>query len=342
MAKTLTARIKDDIVLYGALAANLGIGVAKFVAAGMTGSSSMLTEGFHSVVDSGNQVLLLYGQKKAKRPADEAHPFGYGRELYFWAFVVAILIFAVGACISIYEGWRHIQHPEPLSSPTINYVVLAISFLLEGSSWTLAVREFSASKGREGWWRAIRRSKDPAGFIVLFEDSAALAGLVIAGIGIWASHAFNDPRIDGVASILIGMILGLVAMLLARESKGLLIGERADPGIIETIRHIVAAHPAIIATIRRIVAAHPAIISVNHVRTIHTAPDSIFAAISADFDDAVTMGNGETMIEAMEDQLRAAVPTLSSIYIRPEKRENATLAPVTTATPAAGKTTTSS
>ncbi|MGW8280731.1 cation diffusion facilitator family transporter [Sphingomonas aurantiaca] len=328
MAKTLTARIKDDIVLYGALAANLGIGVAKFVAAGLTGSSSMLTEGFHSVVDSGNQVLLLYGQKKAKRPADEAHPFGYGRELYFWAFVVAILIFAIGAGVSIFEGWRHIQEPEPLTSPTINYVVLAISFALEGSSWTIAVREFAKAKGDMGWWDAIHRSKDPAGFIVLFEDSAALAGLVIAGIGIWASHAFNEPRIDGAASIAIGVILALVAVLLARESKGLLIGERADP--------------AIIATIRRIVAAHPAIISVNHVRTIHTAPDSIFAAISADFDDAVTMGNGETMIETMEDELRAAVPTLSSIYIRPEKRENATLVPVTTATGAAGKTTTPS
>jgi cation diffusion facilitator family transporter len=328
MAKTLTARIKDDIVLYGALAANLGIGVAKFVAAGLTGSSSMLTEGFHSVVDSGNQVLLLYGQKKAKRPADEAHPFGYGRELYFWAFVVAILIFAIGAGVSIFEGWRHIQEPEPLTSPTINYVVLAISFALEGSSWTIAVREFAKAKGDMGWWDAIHRSKDPAGFIVLFEDSAALAGLVIAGIGIWASHAFNEPRIDGAASIAIGVILALVAVLLARESKGLLIGERADP--------------AIIATIRRIVAAHPAIISVNHVRTIHTAPDSIFAAISADFDDAVKMGNGETMIETMEDELRAAVPTLSSIYIRPEKRENATLAPVTTATAVAGKTTTPS
>ncbi len=311
MAKTLTARIKDDIVLYGALAANLGIGVAKFVAAGMTGSSSMLTEGFHSVVDSGNQVLLLYGQKKAKRPADEAHPFGYGRELYFWAFVVAILIFAIGAGVSIFEGLRHIREPEPLTSPTINYVVLAISFALEGSSWTIAVREFSKAKGDMGWSDAIHRSKDPAGFIVLFEDSAALAGLVIAGIGVWASHAFDDPRIDGAASIAIGVILALVAVLLARESKGLLIGERADP--------------AVIAKIRGIVAAHPAIVSVNHVRTIHTAPDSIFAAISADFDDSITMGAGETMIEAMETELRAAVPTLSSIYIRPEKRENATL-----------------
>ncbi|MEG3165730.1 cation diffusion facilitator family transporter [Sphingomonas sp. PB2P19] len=301
--------IKDNIVLYGALAANLGIGVAKFVAAGMTGSSSMLTEGFHSVVDSFNQVLLLHGQRRAKRPADEAHPFGYGRELYFWAFVVAILIFAIGAGISVYEGWRHILAPEPLTSPTINYVVLAISFLLEGSSWTLAVREFSASKGDEGWWRAIRRSKDPAGFIVLFEDSAALAGLLIAGAGIWASHAFGDPRIDGVASIAIGLILGLVAVLLARESMGLLIGERADPAVIETIR--------------RIVADHPAVVSVNHVRTIHTAPQSIFAAISADFEDSITMGAGETMIEDIETKLRAAVPMLASIYIRPEKRADA-------------------
>lgn len=305
------ARIKDDIVLYGALAANLGIGVAKFVAAGITGSSSMLTEGFHSVVDSGNQVLLLYGQSRAKRPPDQAHPFGYGRELYFWAFVVAILIFAIGAGVSVYEGWRHIRHPEPLTDPTINYIVLAIAFALEGTSWTIAVREFARAKGDTGWWLAIRRSKDPSGFIVLFEDSAALAGLVIAAIGVWASHAFADPRIDGVASIAIGVILAAVAVLLARESKGLLIGERADP--------------AVIATIRRIVAAHPAVVAVNHVRTIHTAPDSIFAAISADFDDRITMGQGETMIEAMEAELHAAVPMLSSIYIRPEKREDAAL-----------------
>jgi cation diffusion facilitator family transporter len=233
-----SSSIKDNIVLYAALAANLGIGVAKFVAAGITGSSSMLTEGFHSVVDSLNQVLLLYGQRRAKRPADQAHPFGYGRELYFWAFVVAILIFAIGAGISIYEGWRHIQHPEPLSSPTINYVVLAISILLEGSSWTLAVREFAASKGKEGWWRAIRRSKDPAGFIVLFEDSAALAGLAIAGIGIWASHAFDDPRIDGVASILIGLILGLVAILLARDAPGDRLGQSCPHDPHRTREHL--------------------------------------------------------------------------------------------------------
>jgi cation diffusion facilitator family transporter len=309
MSQGLTARIRENIVLYGALAANLGIGVAKFVAAGITGSSSMLTEGVHSCVDSVNQILLLYGQHRAKRRPDAVHPFGYGRELYFWAFVVAILIFAVGAGVSVYEGYLHILDPEPLSNPLVNYVVLAIAFALEGSSWFIAMREFAKAKGDTGWWRAIRQSKDPAGFIVLFEDSAALAGLVIAGIGVWASHAFADPRIDGVASIIIGLILGLVAGLLAREAKGLLIGERANPQVVETVRAIIAAHEAVT--------------SVNHVRTIHTAPDAIFVAVSADFVDTLTMGEAETVIEEVEDRLRRAVPLLSSIYIRPEKRENA-------------------
>lgn len=305
------AHIKNNLVLYGALAANLGIGVAKFIAAGITGSSSMLTEGVHSVVDSGNQVLLLYGQRRARRPADPKHPFGYGRELYFWAFVVALLIFAVGAGVSIYEGYLHILDPEPLSDPLINYVVLGVAVLLEGSSWMVAVREFNAKRGDTSWWRAIHESKDPAGFIVLFEDSAALIGLAVAGAGVWASHYFGDPRIDGVASILIGLILATVSALLAREAKGLLIGERADPVLIERVRSVVGAKPGISA--------------VNHVRTIHTAPDAVFVAISADFDDALTMGAGETLIEELEAELKAAIPTLTSIYIRPEKHEEAIL-----------------
>ncbi len=269
----------------------------------------MLTEGVHSVVDSGNQVLLLYGQKRAKRPADAAHPFGYGRELYFWAFVVAILIFAIGAGVSVYEGYLHIVEPEELTDPTINYIVIAVSLALEGSSWWIARREFKQSKGDLGWWEAVHQSKDPAGFIVLFEDSAALAGLVIAAVGVWASHALGDPRIDGYASIAIGGVLGIVAVLLAREAKGLLIGERADPEVIARVREAVEAHPAITA--------------VNHVRTIHTAPDSIFVAISADFDDKLTMGEGETMIEQIEQTLKKAEPRLSSIYIRPEKTSDA-------------------
>jgi len=309
VASKRIGHIKANIVLYGALFANLGIAVAKFIAAAISGSSSMLSEGVHSLVDSGNQLLLLRGQARAKRPPDSRHPFGYGRELYFWAFVVAILIFAIGAGISVYQGWIHILDPEPLRDPTINYIVLAVAFLLEGTSWAIAVREFDAGRGGLGWWQAVRRSKDPAGFIVLFEDSAALAGLIIAAAGIWLSHATGDARIDGGASIAIGLILTAVAILLAREAKELLIGEAADPALIDTIRRIVEAHPEISA--------------INHVRTIHTAPDSIFVAVSADFEDELLMGQAEALIETIEGELKAASPLFSSIYIRPEKREDA-------------------
>ena len=299
------ARSESTAVLVAALAANLGIAAAKFVAAALSGSSSMLTEGVHSVVDSVNQLLLLYGQHRAKRPADALHPFGYGRELYFWSFVVAILIFAAGAGVSIYEGWRHVSHPEPLRGPTLSYIVLAVSFALEAWSWRVAMREFSRAKGTAGWWRTMRDSKDPATFIVLFEDSAALAGLIVAALGVALSHVLGDPRIDGVASIAIGVMLGLIAALLAREAKGLLIGERADP--------------ALIARVRETVARHPAVTAVNHVRTIHTGPETVFVAISADFRDDVRMGEAETLIQELEQALKAADPSLMSIYIRPEK-----------------------
>jgi cation diffusion facilitator family transporter len=307
------AHLKENIVLYGALFANLGIAVAKFIASALTGSSSMLTEGVHSLVDSGNQLLLLYGQSRAKRPADAAHPFGYGRELYFWAFVVAILIFAVGAGVSVYEGWAHIETPEPLRDPAFNYAVLAIAFLLEGSSWAIAVRDFGRKRGAGSWWQSIRRSKDPAGFIVLFEDSAALIGLLLAAAGVWASHHYDDPRIDGVASVAIGLVLGAVAALLAREAKGLLIGESADRAMIETVWKLLDARPEITA--------------VNHIRTIHTAPDAVFVAISADFADDLRMGRAESLIEEMEQAMKQAIPELTSIYIRPEKREDALVQP---------------
>jgi len=309
MADAARLDIRANIVLYGALFANLGIAVAKFVAAAISGSSSMLSEGVHSLVDSGNQLLLLYGQARAQRPPDNRHPFGYGRELYFWAFVVAILIFAVGAGVSIYEGWTHIVDPEPLRDPTINYIVLGIAFLLEGASWTIAVRAFDAGRHGQSWWQAIRRSKDPAGFIILFEDSAALAGLIIAAAGVWLSHWTGDARIDGGASIVIGLILAAVAILLAREAKELLIGEAADP--------------ALIRAIRRIVENYPEISGVNHVRTIHTAPDAIFVAVSADFEDQLAMGDAEAVIERIEAELKAMSPNISSIYIRPEKRQDA-------------------
>ena len=199
--------IRQNIVLFGALGANLGIAIAKFFAASVTGSSSMLSEGFHSVVDSLNQVLLLYGQHRGDRAPDRDHPFGYGRELYFWAFVVAILIFSVGAGLSVYEGYIHWMSPEELSDPAINYIVLGVAFLMEGASWSIAIRQFASSKGDRGWWQAVKQSKDPAIFVVLFEDSAALAGLIVAATGVWASHYFDMPKLDGAASMVIGMAL---------------------------------------------------------------------------------------------------------------------------------------
>jgi cation diffusion facilitator family transporter len=299
---------ESSFVLVAALAANLGIAVAKFVAAGMTGSAAMLTEGFHSVVDSINQILLLYGQKRAARPADAAHPAGYGRELYFWSFVVAILIFATGAGLSVYEGVVHLRAPEPPQDPTIAYGVLVVSFLLEGASWLTAVRGFAGAKGQQGWWQAIRQSKDPPAFIVLFEDSAALAGLVVAGAGIFLSRATHDGRWDGVASILIGLVLGVVAVLLARESKGLLIGERASPELV--------------AAIRAAIMARPEVVGVGEVLTVHLGPQSVFVATSVDFVDSVSAGSVEAMIADVENDLREDWPEIGSVYIKPRSLVN--------------------
>jgi cation diffusion facilitator family transporter len=293
----------NRIVLLAALAANLGIAVAKFIAAGITGSAAMLTEGFHSVVDSLNQILLLYGEKRAQRPPDESHPTGYGRELYFWSFVVAILIFATGAGLSVYEGVIHLAEPEPPQDATVAYVVLVLSALLEGGSWWTAVRAFARSKGDLGWWQAIRRSKDPSSFIVLFEDSAAMAGLALAGLGIFLSHATDDGRWDGIASIAIGLVLGVVAILLARESKELLIGERARPELVEAIR----AH----------IDGRPEVTRVGEVITVHLGPRQVFVAASVDFVDSVPAGAVEILIADVETALRRDWPEIGSVYIKP-------------------------
>jgi cation diffusion facilitator family transporter len=294
----------NKLVLFAALGANLGIAAAKFVAAGFTGSSAMLTEGFHSVVDSTNQLLLLYGHKASRRPPDLVHPLGYGRELYFWSFVVAILIFATGAGLSIYEGVIHIMAPGPIEDATLAYVVLGISFVLEGGSWATAVREFRSTQGELGWWQAVRRSKDPTTFIVLFEDSAAMFGLIVAGVGVFLTHWTGNPVWDGAASILIGCALAVVAFMLARESKGLLIGERADPRLSDAVRQ---AFDARLEVTR-----------VQEVVTIHFAPDKVFVAASVDFEDAVAVGVIERLIEETELRLRQQWPQIASVYIKPK------------------------
>lgn len=294
-----------NFVLYAALAANLGIAVAKFVAASVTGSSAMLTEGIHSAVDSTNQLLLLYGRKRSRKPPDARHPLGYGRELYFWSFVVAILIFSTGSAASIYEGVLHVMEPEPATSLTWNYAVLGIAFLFEGYSWWAALQEFGETQGDdEGVVHAMRRSKDPSKFIVVLEDSAALAGILIAAAGITLSHYLDNPVWDGAASIAIGLMLAVVAVFLARESRGLLIGEAADP------RRV--------AKLRSAIEAHSEVVSVLDITTIHLAPDQVAGLVSVDLDDAVPAGRIEQMIAEIERDARAAWPALTSLYVKPQ------------------------
>ena len=300
----MTEPLESRLTLIAALAANLGIAIAKFVASAITGSSAMLTEGFHSVVDSLNQLLLLYGQKRSLQPPDDRHPLGYGRELYFWSFVVAILIFATGAGLSIYEGIRHIAAPEAISSPLVNYVVLAIALLLEGTSWYIAVRAFDAARGDQGWWEAVRQSKDPASFVILFEDSAAMFGLIVAAVGISLSLWTGDPRWDGVASVMIGLALAVVALALARESKGLLIGEPADP--------------ALEAAVRAAIDRRPEVTGVNEITTVHLGPRNIFLGLSVDFENHVPVGRIEALIAEAETELRARWPAIRAIYIKPQ------------------------
>ena len=289
-------------VLLVALAANLGIAVAKFVAAAITGSSAMLTEGVHSLVDSTNQLLLLYGQKRAARPADARHPAGYGRELYFWSFVVAILVFALGAGVSVYEGILHLIHPEPAVSPLIAYVVLAIAFALEGGSTLAAFRRFDAARNGAGWWTALRRTKDAPSIIVLLENGAAMAGILVAALGLLASQLTGSPYFDGAASILIGLLLALVALFLAIESKGLLIGEAADPELVAGLR---AA------------ACRPGVMGVGEVITVHNAPDQIVAAMSVDFDNRIGAGDVERIVSEIEADVRRRWPAVTRLYVRP-------------------------
>jgi cation diffusion facilitator family transporter len=286
-----------------ALAANLGIAVCKFVAAAITGSSAMLTEGVHSVVDSANQLLLMWGRRQAKKPPDKYHPFGYGRELYFWSFVVAVLVFALGAGVSVYEGILHIQHPEPAVSRVVAYGVLLIAFLLEGWSTVEAFKEFRRTKGDETWLGAIKRSKDPPSFIVLLENGAAMAGILAAALGLLLSQLTHNPFFDGAASVVIGIILGFTAILLARESKGLLIGESADPALVEGLRHLAQEKTGVMG--------------VGHVLTVHSSPDQITAMINVDFDDKISAGQVETIVCDIETEARERWPQVRRLFVRP-------------------------
>ena len=288
-------------VIYAALVGNALIAVTKFVAAALTGSSAMLSEGIHSLVDTGNQLLLLYGIRRAARPADRRHPFGYGAELYFWAFVVAILIFAVGAGVSFYEGVVKIANPHPIERPAINYVVLALAMVFEAVAWTIAWRAFRATRGSLGWFEAVRRSKDPTIFTVLFEDTAAMLGLVAAFVGVYGAVNWNLPWLDGAASIAIGVILAVAAILLAVETKGLLIGEAAAPEVEDAIRRIVLATQGIAA--------------INEIRTLHRGPEDVLLAVSVDFEDDLTSGKVEETIQSLDRAIRERFPIIRRLFI---------------------------
>ena len=300
----MAAQSGSRIVVYAALIGNFLIAVTKFVAAAFTGSSAMLRAGVLSLVDTGNELLLLYGLRRAAKPPDREHPFGHGRELYFWSFVVAVLIFALGAGVSIYEGVLHILEPEAIENPTVNYVVLGLSMLFEGGTWFVALREFNREKGELGYLAAIRESKDPTTFTVLIEDTVALLGLVIALIGISAAQILDRPELDGAASIGIGVLLAGVALFLARESKNLLIGEPALPVVQQAI--LLAAQ------------ADEDIRHVNGVSTAQLGPHVAIAMLSAEFEDHLQTPAIEACIERVEASVRERYPELVSIFVKPQ------------------------
>lgn len=299
----MSAHTTSTRTLVVALAANLGIAASKFVAAAITGSSAMLTEGVHSIVDSTNQLLLMWGRRQAKRPPDRFHPFGYGRELYFWSFVVAVLVFSLGAGVSVYEGILHIAHPEPAVSPLIAYAVLLVAFLLEGWSTFEAFGDFKKAKGELSWFQAVRQSKDPPAFIVLLENGAAMAGIIAAAIGLLLAQLTGDPLFDGSASIVIGVILGFTAALLAYESKGLLIGEAADPLLVDNLR--------------RLACELPGVVGVGYVLTVHSSPDQITVMMNVDFRDDLPASEVEHIVCRVEEEARDRWPAVRRLFVRP-------------------------
>jgi len=293
-------------VIYAALAGNSLIAVTKFAAATITGSSAMFSEGIHSMVDTGNQVLLLHGMRKARKPPCKRFPFGHGKEIYFWSFAVAILIFAVGSGVSLYEGIIHTIHPEPMGNPLINYIVLGLAMLFEGAAWYFALTEFTKAKGKWGYIEAVKRGKDPTIFVVLFEDSAAMLGIVVAFLGVFLVDLTGILIFDGIASIIIGLILGGTAVWLAYETKGLLIGESANEMVIEGIREIILTYDGID--------------NLNEVLTMHMGPDFILVNVSIDFRDNIPASDLEDTIARMDTQIKEKFSTVKRIFVEAESR----------------------
>lgn len=300
----MAAANSSKIVIYAALGGNLLIAFTKLTAALWTGSSAMLSESVHSLVDTGNQGLMLYGIHRAEQPPDKMHPLGYGRELYFWSFIVALLIFALGAGISLYEGVAHILAPTAVTNPLVNYVVLGLSFAFEAVSWTVAWREFAKQRGTLGVFDAVTRSRDPTAFLVLFEDSAALIGIVIALAGTFAAEMLAMPELDGAASVGIGLVLAATAALLARESKSLLMGEPAREAVVQSIREISRNQPGVSGVGRLI--------------TVHMAPNQIVASMDVDFRDDLRASDVEALVSRLDRELKSTHPEIIALFVNPK------------------------
>jgi cation diffusion facilitator family transporter len=293
------------ITIYAAAGANLLIAVAKFCAAAVTGSSAMVSEGIHSVVDTGNQLLLLLGLHASKKPPDELHPFGHGKELYFWSLIVAVVLFVGGGGFSIADGYHRLQNPEPMKDPLWNYIVLAVAAVAEGFSWTLALRKLRQHKpADQSHWRAVRDSKDPGVFVVLAEDTAALLGIAIAAVGVFMSHQFDLVVADGIASLLIGMVLLAVAWFLIGESRKLLLGEAADLSTRQAIRRIVLEDPTVVR-------AQPPL-------TMHLGPENILVYFGLEFRATASSADVADAIDRIEHRIRQQNPSIKQIFIEAE------------------------
>ena len=288
-------------VIFAALAGNAAIAATKFAAAAATGSAAMLSEAVHSVVDTGNQLLLLYGLKRAAKAPDARHPFGYGLQLYFYTFVVAVLIFGVGAVVSILQGVEKIRHPHPVEHAWVNYLVLGLGVVFEGGVWLVALKSFNAERAGRRWLSAVRSSKDPTVFTVLFEDTAALLGLFTALVGVFLSETLHLPVLDGVASVVVGLILTGTALFLAYESQSLLTGEAAS-------------HETRIG-INRIARAEPGVTGLNQALTMHFGPNDVFVALSLDFDDTLPAGEVERTVTRIERGIKKAHPDVTRVFI---------------------------
>ncbi len=289
--------------IYSALAANLLIAITKFLAGAFTSSSSMIAEGIHSTVDTSNQLLLLYGLKKSKKPADELHPFGYGKELYFWSFIVSILIFALGGVVSITQGVYHIINPEELKDPTWNYVVLGLSFIFEGTSLVIAIREFNKTRNGVSWWKAFINSKDPAGFLVIFEDGAAVFGLLFVFILMLFSHHFELPWLDGLASVLVGVLLVLVSLILGRENRSLLMGE----GLSKTIQNQIKSN----------VVEDESVVSVIRLLSTYQSPTEVLLVLIVDFKNNMQTQEIEQCIRHIKDKIMGNFDLIKHVVIEP-------------------------